>query len=107
MAFEPVPHFYAFLEYNVHVNGLAALVDMRSNVISHESGKKMEVSCARAVWNVVSEVWEQGLGTAAPVDMRSNVILHESGKEMVVGCTWAVQSLVISGGCVAIWCHVS
>ena len=43
IGFEPVPHFYAFYEYNMHVNSLLPLVDMRTNVISHESGKKMQV----------------------------------------------------------------
>ncbi len=44
IAFEPVPHFHAFLEYSVHANhGLAALVDMRGNVVSHESGKTMNM----------------------------------------------------------------
>eukprot|EP00798_Chlamydomonas_sp_ICE-L_P008195 gene8195-1457_t len=40
IAFEPVPHFHAFLEYSVHLNGLRHLVDMRKNVISHEGGGK-------------------------------------------------------------------
>ncbi len=35
IGFEPVPHFHAFYEYSVHVNGLAKLVDMRGNVVSH------------------------------------------------------------------------
>jgi hypothetical protein len=43
IAFEPVPHFHAFLEYSVHLNGFAHLVDMRGNVISHETGKTMEM----------------------------------------------------------------
>ena len=51
LAFEPVPHFYAFLEYSVHLNGLASLVDMRKNVVSHESGKTMEmVVPSRGIW---------------------------------------------------------
>mmetsp|Transcript_5720 Transcript_5720/g.12635 ORF Transcript_5720/g.12635 Transcript_5720/m.12635 type:complete len:565 (+) Transcript_5720:140-1834(+) len=43
LAFEPVPHFHAFLEYSVHVNGYAKLVDMRTNVVSHETGKTMKM----------------------------------------------------------------
>ena len=43
IGFEPVPHFYAFYEWNMHVNGFMPLVDMRTNVISHESGKELEV----------------------------------------------------------------
>ena len=51
LAFEPVPHFYAFLEYNVHLNGLAPRVDMRKNVISHESGKTVEMVVPdRGIW---------------------------------------------------------
>ena len=51
LAFEPVPHFYAFLEYSVHLNGLVPLVDMRKNVVSHESGKTMEmVVPSRGIW---------------------------------------------------------
>jgi len=51
IAFEPVPHFHAFLEYSVHINGFAHLVDMRSNVVSHEAGKDMEmVVPSRGIW---------------------------------------------------------
>lgn len=33
LAFEPVPHFHAFLEFSTHLNGLAGRVDMRGNVV--------------------------------------------------------------------------
>lgn len=33
IAFEPVPHFRAFLEYNVDVNGLRHIVDVRPSVV--------------------------------------------------------------------------
>lgn len=33
IAFEPVPHFHAFLEYSTHYNGLAQLIDRRTNVV--------------------------------------------------------------------------
>ncbi len=41
LAFEPVPHFRAFLEYNVHLNNLHHLVDVRPNVVSHVNGQPM------------------------------------------------------------------
>lgn len=51
LAFEPVPHFHAFLEYNVHVNGVAHLVDMRGNVVSHVSGSTLKmVVPSQGIW---------------------------------------------------------
>uniref|UniRef100_A0A7R9VX54 Methyltransferase FkbM domain-containing protein n=1 Tax=Chlamydomonas euryale TaxID=1486919 RepID=A0A7R9VX54_9CHLO len=41
IAYEPVPQFRAFLEYNVHLNGLEHLVEVRKNVVSHEHGVDM------------------------------------------------------------------
>ena len=38
LAFEPVPHFRAFFEYNVHLNGLEKLIEIRSNIVSNVSG---------------------------------------------------------------------
>jgi FkbM family methyltransferase len=48
LAFEPVPHFRAFFEYNVHLNGLEKLIDIRSNVASHISGQSMTLSVPSA-----------------------------------------------------------
>lgn len=36
IAFEPVPHFRAFLEYNVHVNNFGHLVEIRDVVVSNQ-----------------------------------------------------------------------
>jgi len=43
MAFEPVPHFRAFLEYTVALNGFGDLVDVRHEVVSHETGKELRL----------------------------------------------------------------
>ena len=41
LAFEPVPHFRAFLEYNVHVNNLQHLVEVHSSIVSHSHNQPM------------------------------------------------------------------
>ena len=41
LAFEPVPQFRAFLEYNVHLNGLGNLVQITPNVVSNVSGASL------------------------------------------------------------------
>ena len=40
LAFEPVPHFRAFLEYNVHINNFQHLVEVKPNVVSE--GRDLE-----------------------------------------------------------------
>lgn len=55
VAFEPVPHFRAFLEYSVHLNGLGKLVDIRDNVVSSVSGvKTVMVIPAKGTWGTAS-----------------------------------------------------
>ena len=41
MTFEPVPHFRAFLEYNVHINNLQHLVEVQTSIVSHVHNKPM------------------------------------------------------------------
>jgi len=43
IAFEPVPHFRAFLEFNVDINDLRHLVDVRSNAVSVTAGEEMKM----------------------------------------------------------------
>ncbi|KAG1673075.1 hypothetical protein FOA52_013144 [Chlamydomonas sp. UWO 241] len=51
LAFEPVPHFRAFLEYSVALNGLGHLVDVRSEVVSHVSNETLTlVVPSRGYW---------------------------------------------------------
>jgi len=47
IAFEPIPHFHAFFEYSVYINGFAGRVDRRRNVVSHEDGKIMTMVAPR------------------------------------------------------------
>lgn len=55
VAFEPVPHFFAFFEYSVHVNGLAQLIDMRKQVVSAEgSGEVIMTVPSRGIWGTAS-----------------------------------------------------
>uniref|UniRef100_A0A7S0RP63 Methyltransferase FkbM domain-containing protein n=1 Tax=Chlamydomonas leiostraca TaxID=1034604 RepID=A0A7S0RP63_9CHLO len=55
LAFEPVPTFHAFLEFSVHLNGLAQAVDMRSNVVSAQSGAVLEmVVPTKGIWGTAS-----------------------------------------------------
>ncbi|GAX85608.1 hypothetical protein CEUSTIGMA_g13023.t1 [Chlamydomonas eustigma] len=55
LAFEPVPHFRAFLEYNLHLNNLQHLVDVRANVVTHVAGQmtKMVVPTT-GIWGTAS-----------------------------------------------------
>ena len=39
--YEPVPHFRAFLEYNVALNGLEQLVEIRHDIVSHVHNEPM------------------------------------------------------------------
>ena len=39
--FEPVPHFRAFLEYNIHVNNLQHLVEVQTDIVSHSHNQPM------------------------------------------------------------------
>lgn len=41
IAYEPVPHFRAFLEYNVYINGLEHLVEVRPKVVTDTNGANM------------------------------------------------------------------
>ncbi|GAX85604.1 hypothetical protein CEUSTIGMA_g13019.t1 [Chlamydomonas eustigma] len=43
IAFEPVPHFRAFLEYNLHLNNLQHLVEVKPNVVSNVHMKPMKM----------------------------------------------------------------
>jgi FkbM family methyltransferase len=55
LAFEPVPHFRAFFEYNVHLNGLGKLIDIRSNVVSSKSGVNTAmVFPKKGIWGTAS-----------------------------------------------------
>ena len=50
-AFEPVPDFHAFLEYNLHVNGLAHLVDVRQLIVSAQSGIMLNMTVpSHGIW---------------------------------------------------------
>ncbi|GIL87966.1 hypothetical protein Vretimale_6338 [Volvox reticuliferus] len=51
IAFEPVPLFRSFLEYNIHLNDLSNLIEVRPLVVSHETGKMLKmVVPARGIW---------------------------------------------------------
>ena len=51
VAFEPVPRFRAFLEYNLHLNGFVSLVQVSANAVSHTADKDVEmVFPSRGVW---------------------------------------------------------
>eukprot|EP00955_Chlamydomonas_euryale_P103776 365522-Chlamydomonas_euryale.AAC.14 len=55
VAFEPVPHFFAFLEYSVHANGLAHRVDMRQTVVSAEPSRPVTMTVPnRGIWGTAS-----------------------------------------------------
>ena len=55
LAFEPVPHFRAFLEYNVHVNNLQHLVEVRPNIVSAVAGEIMTmVVPTTGIWGTAS-----------------------------------------------------
>ncbi|KAG2497657.1 hypothetical protein HYH03_004396 [Edaphochlamys debaryana] len=41
IAYEPVPLFHWFLEYNVHINDFATRIEIRSKIVSHEAGKAL------------------------------------------------------------------
>ena len=51
VAFEPVPRFRAFLEYNLHLNGLMPHVQVKANAVSHTANKDVEmVFPSRGIW---------------------------------------------------------
>ncbi len=55
LAFEPVPHFRAFLEYNIHLNNVQHLVDVRPNVVSFVAGQVMTmVVPTTGIWGTAS-----------------------------------------------------
>ena len=46
-----MPDFHAFLEYNLHVNGLAHLVDVRQLIVSAQSGIMLNMTVpSRGIW---------------------------------------------------------
>ncbi|KAG2497660.1 hypothetical protein HYH03_004399 [Edaphochlamys debaryana] len=43
IAYEPVPHFRWFLEYNVHINGLSHRVDVRAAAVSNQTSQALRM----------------------------------------------------------------
>ncbi len=43
LAFEPVPHFFAFFEYSMHLNGLASSITIRKNIVSNVRNSLVEM----------------------------------------------------------------
>ncbi|KAK9818128.1 hypothetical protein WJX72_007587 [[Myrmecia] bisecta] len=55
IAWEPVPHFRAFFEYAVRLNGLAHLVAIRPRVVADEAGNMYELTVPqRGIWGTAS-----------------------------------------------------
>ena len=51
IAFEPVPHFGAFFEYSMHLNGLSDRIIILKNVVSNVSGSTVEmVVPSHGIW---------------------------------------------------------
>lgn len=51
LVFEPVPHFRAFLEYNVYLNGVEHLVEFHTNVVSHVHNQPMTMMVpSNGIW---------------------------------------------------------
>lgn len=51
IGYEPIPVFRAFFEFSAYLNNVMHLVDIRSQVVSHERGKTMKmVVPARGIW---------------------------------------------------------
>ena len=49
--FEPVPHFRAFLEYNVYLNGIEHLVEFHTSVVSHVHNQPMTMMVpSNGIW---------------------------------------------------------
>ncbi|EFJ41791.1 hypothetical protein VOLCADRAFT_98168 [Volvox carteri f. nagariensis] len=72
IAFEPVPLFRSFLEYNIHLNDLSNLVEVRSSVVSHESGTLMKmVVPARGIWGTAGI---DGLNIDTAIESRHQTI---------------------------------
>jgi hypothetical protein len=45
IAYEPVPVFRAFFEYNIHLNDLASLIDVQTSVVGAVLDVYLDVSC--------------------------------------------------------------
>ena len=55
IAWEPVPHFRAFLEYTVALNNFTALVEVRSLVVADKSGESYTLTVPqRGIWGTAS-----------------------------------------------------
>ena len=51
LVFEPVPHFRAFLEYNVYLNGIEHLVEFHTSVVSHVHNQPMTMMVpSNGIW---------------------------------------------------------
>ena len=51
IVYEPVPHFRAFLEYNIALNGLDHLVEVRHDIVSHVNDQPMTMVVPSAgIW---------------------------------------------------------
>ena len=51
IVYEPVPHFRAFLEYNIALNGLDHLVEVRHDIVSHVHNQPMTMVVPNAgIW---------------------------------------------------------
>ena len=51
IAFEPVPHFGAFFEYSMHLNGLSDKIIILRNIVSNVSGSEVEmVVPSEGIW---------------------------------------------------------
>ncbi|PNH06979.1 hypothetical protein TSOC_006593 [Tetrabaena socialis] len=101
IAYEPVPIFRAFFEFSVHLNDLTSLIDVRAMVVSHETGKTMNmVVPARGIWGTAGidglnidkaiESEKESIEVASvrlEDEVRSDVILMKADVE---GWEWAV-----------------
>lgn len=55
VAWEPVPHFRAFLEYALALNNFTALVELRSSVVADRSGESYTLTVPqRGIWGTAS-----------------------------------------------------
>eukprot|EP00798_Chlamydomonas_sp_ICE-L_P022341 gene22341-29430_t len=79
-AFEPVPHFRAFLEYNLHVNNFSPLVTVHACVISNETGKDMEMKVPKQVRYANGMAYSSANG----YHMHACCYRQEAGKDMAM-----------------------
>lgn len=103
IAFEPVSHFRAFLEYNVHLNNLSKLVDIRSNVVSGTSGVLTTMMIPnKGIWGTASVAGINadpnnagGYTNSTAVSIRLDEVIKEDVLAMKVdveGWEWSVLS---------------